>query len=51
MWEEGPLLKLTKNKQLGGYYHNGFWFPVDTMRDKKYLEELWAKNKAPWKIW
>jgi len=51
MWEEGPLLKLTKNKQLNGYYHNDFWFPVDTLRDKKYLDELWAKNKAPWKIW
>ena len=51
MWEEAPMQKLTKKGQLAGYYHNNFWHPVDTMRDKKYLDELWLNSKAPWKCW
>jgi glucose-1-phosphate cytidylyltransferase len=51
IWEREPLEKLTKKKQLGIYNHNGFWHAMDTLRDKKILEDLWKKNKAPWKVW
>ena len=51
MWEQEPMQKLTKNNQLSGYYHDNFWHPVDTMRDKKFLDDLWNNNKAPWKCW
>lgn len=51
MWEQEPMKKLTKNNELSGYIHEGFWQPVDTLRDKNYLEELWKNEKAPWKIW
>ena len=51
MWEQEPMQKLTKNNQLSGYYHDNFWHPVDTMRDKKFLDDLWNSNKAPWKCW
>ena len=51
MWEDGPMDDLTKNKQLAGFYHDKFWHPIDTLRDKKYLDELWDTNKAPWKCW
>ena len=50
MWEQDPMLKLTKNKQLSAYYHKGFWHCMDTERDYKYLNKLYKKN-APWKIW
>ena len=51
VFEEEPLESLAKAGQLVAYKHSGFWQPMDTMRDKKYLEELWRSNKAPWKIW
>ena len=51
IWEREPLEKLTKKKQLGIYNHKGFWHAMDTLRDKKFLEDLWKKNKAPWKVW
>ena len=51
MWEDEPMEILTKEKELVGYYHKGFWHPIDTLRDKKYLEDLWKRQKAPWKIW
>ncbi len=51
VWERGPLERLTKAGQLMGYRHAGFWSPMDTIREKKYLEELWTSEKAPWKIW
>jgi glucose-1-phosphate cytidylyltransferase len=51
IWEKEPLEKLTKKKQLGVYTHKGFWHSMDTLRDKKFLEDLWLKNKAPWKVW
>lgn len=51
VFEEEPLEGLAKAGQLVAYKHSGFWQPMDTMRDKKYLEELWKSNKAPWKIW
>ena len=42
---------LAKNGQLKAFFHDGFWRPMDTMRDKNVLEELWGEGKAPWKIW
>ncbi len=50
-WESAPLESLAGDGQLTAYRHGGFWQAMDTMRDKNYLEELWAKGKAPWKIW
>lgn len=51
IFEREPLEKLSSDKQLGVYLHEGFWQPMDTLRDKKKLEELWAAGKAPWKNW
>lgn len=47
-WEREPLEYLTKQKQLSAYRHTGFWQPMDTLRDKNYLEELWQSGNAPW---
>ena len=49
--EKTPLETLAKEKKLTAFKHNGFWYPMDTQRDKKYLESLWSSNNAPWKIW
>jgi len=49
--EKTPLETLAKEKKLAAFKHNGFWHPMDTLRDKKHLENLWASNNAPWKIW
>jgi glucose-1-phosphate cytidylyltransferase len=51
VWEKEPLEKLADMAQLAAFKHYGFWQPMDTLRDKNYLEDLWAKGKAPWKIW
>tara|TARA_B100000795_G_C22726052_1_gene409476 strand:- start:351 stop:1130 length:780 start_codon:yes stop_codon:yes gene_type:complete len=51
LWEKEPLEKLSKDKQLIAYKHDGFWQPMDTLREKNYLEELWISGKAPWKVW
>ena len=51
IWEKEPLENLSKENQLVAFKHDGFWYPMDTMRDKAYLENLWDKNKAPWKLW
>jgi len=51
IFERAPMENLAKNNQLVAYKHNGFWQPMDTMRDKESLEALWQKNKAPWKLW
>lgn len=51
VWERGPLEKLARDGQLSAYLHRGFWQPMDTLRDKTYLEELWQGGKAPWKVW
>ena len=51
IWEKEPLEKLSKENQLVAFKHDNFWYPMDTMRDKVYLENLWNQNKAPWKIW
>ena len=51
VWEQGPLEFLAKDGQLGAYEHRGFWQPMDTLRDKNHLEELWSSGDAPWKMW
>jgi glucose-1-phosphate cytidylyltransferase len=51
VWERGPLEQLARDGQLSAYTHRGFWQPMDTLRDKVKLEELWAGGKAPWKVW
>jgi len=51
IWEREPLEKLSADNQLSAYLHSGFWQPVDTIRDKNNLEEIWKSNKAPWKKW
>jgi len=50
-WEGKPLMTLASNNQLMAFEHNGFWQPMDTLREKNYLEDLWRSGKAPWKIW
>ena len=50
VWEQGPLEKLASSGELVGYRHDGFWQPMDTLRDKHYLEDLWREG-APWKRW
>jgi glucose-1-phosphate cytidylyltransferase len=50
-WEQEPLQKLAHSDQLSAYRHAGFWQPMDTLRDKNYLEDLWKNGKAPWKVW
>lgn len=50
-WEQEPLNKLSKSGDLRVFKHDGFWHPMDTLRDKNYLESLWNKGAAPWKIW
>ena len=51
VWEGFPLEELAKQGQLAAYQHLTFWQCMDTLRDKKYLEELWLTGKAPWKVW
>ena len=51
VWEREPLEILAKEGQMAAYDHSGFWQPMDTLRDKNYLEELWATGNAPWKTW
>ncbi|MFD1462399.1 sugar phosphate nucleotidyltransferase, partial [Paenibacillus farraposensis] len=51
VWELSPLEKLAKDNQLSAFKHDGFWQPMDTLRDKVKLEELWDTRKAPWKVW
>ena len=50
MWERKPMESLAKEGQLLAFFHHGFWKPMDTLRDKVLLEELWQSGKAPWKI-
>ena len=50
-WEGEPLAGLAQDRQLMAFEHSGFWHPMDTLRDKNYLEELWQTGKAPWKVW
>lgn len=51
VWEQGPLESLALQKQVAAFQHSGFWQPMDTLRDKNYLEDLWARGDAPWKFW
>jgi glucose-1-phosphate cytidylyltransferase len=51
IWEREPLEHLSREGQLSAYMHHDFWYAMDTLRDKNHLEELYANNKAPWKIW
>jgi len=50
-WEGAPLAQLAERSQLMAFEHHGFWQPMDTLRDKNMLEQLWDSGKAPWKIW
>jgi glucose-1-phosphate cytidylyltransferase len=51
IWERAPIEHLAKSGQLAAFPHEGFWQPMDTLRDKNYLEELWQSGHAPWKVW
>jgi len=51
VWEREPLESLAKQRSLAAYFHRGFWQPMDTLRDKTHLEEVWATGRAPWKMW
>lgn len=51
VWEQQPLQRLAADGELMAFEHHGFWQPMDTLRDKTYLEELWDSGKAPWKTW
>jgi glucose-1-phosphate cytidylyltransferase len=51
LWERTPMERLAADNQLMAYRHEGFWQPMDTLREKRQLEELWATGKAPWKVW
>lgn len=51
IWERDPLESLATDGELAVYKHDGFWQPMDTLRDRRLLEELWASGKAPWKVW
>ena len=50
-WEREPLESLAAEGSLSAYFHKGFWQPMDTLRDKIYLEGLWVSGEAPWKVW
>jgi glucose-1-phosphate cytidylyltransferase len=50
-WEQEPLQKLAHIGQLSAFKHDGFWQPMDTLKDKQYLEDMWQKGKAPWRVW
>jgi glucose-1-phosphate cytidylyltransferase len=50
-WESTPLQSLAQQKQLSVWKHHGFWQPMDTLREKNHLEDLWLTGKAPWKTW
>ena len=51
VWEKGPMERLAHENELMAYRHSGFWQPMDTLRDKQYLESLWAEGQAPWCTW
>ncbi|MDG2061389.1 MAG: glucose-1-phosphate cytidylyltransferase [SAR86 cluster bacterium] len=51
IWEREPLEKLANEGELGAFDYDGFWQPMDTLRDKKYLQALWDSGDAPWKVW
>jgi glucose-1-phosphate cytidylyltransferase len=51
IWEHGPMERLAREDEFQAFFHEGFWQPMDTLRDKTHLEELWQKGQAPWKVW
>jgi len=51
LWEREPMERLARDGQMSAWLHRGFWQPMDTLRDKNHLEELWTSGKAPWKVW
>ncbi len=51
IWEKEPMERLALAGELSAFYHHGFWQPMDTLRDKQHLEQLWASERAPWKVW
>jgi len=51
IWEKGPMEEIAQNGQMNAFKHNGFWRPMDTLKDKHDLNEMWADDNAPWKIW
>jgi len=51
VWEQGPMRGLAADGQLSSFRHEGFWQPMDTLREKQLLEELWASGRAPWRVW
>ena len=51
VWEREPMTNIAHDGQMVAYKHTGFWQPMDTLRDKNLLEELWASGRAPWKVW
>jgi glucose-1-phosphate cytidylyltransferase len=51
IWERGPMETLARTGQLSAFRHDGFWHPMDTMRDKLHLEKLWSSGRPPWKVW
>jgi len=50
-WEREPMDSLARSGELAAYRHDGFWHPMDTLRDKTYLQSLWDSGQAPWKVW
>ena len=51
IWEQDPLMRLAEENQLMAFQHEGFWQPMDTLRDKLLLESMWASGNAPWRTW
>ena len=51
VWELEPMARLAREQKLSAFRHSGFWRPMDTLRDKIVLEEMWSRNEAPWKVW
>lgn len=51
IWEKEPMESLATQGQMSAFFHKGFWQPMDTLRDKNHLEDLWKQGKAPWKTW
>ena len=51
VWEQAPLKALATKGQLSAFKHRGFWQPMDTLRDRQRLEDLWQQGRAPWKVW
>ena len=50
-WESSPLINLSESRELAAYLHDGFWQPMDTLRERDVLEKIWNEGLAPWKLW